>query len=182
MRIISGKYKSQQIIAPKNLPTRPTTDMAKSGIFNIIHNNWDYESIQVLDLFSGTGNISFEFASRGCEQITSVDQNANCIKFIKAFSQKLNIKGLTIVRDDVFKFIQRYNEKPTIIFADPPYALPNLSQIPDLIFKYQILAPKGWLIVETDNRSNFEKHEYYSTHRTYGNCIFWIFTWTAKDA
>lgn len=182
MRIISGKYKSLQIKAPNNLPTRPTTDMAKSGIFNIIHNNWDLDEIEVLDLFAGTGNISYEFASRGCENITSVDQNTNCIKFIKSFTKKLGTNAIKAIQADVFKYIEKHSSQPQIVFADPPYALPTLKTIPDLVFENELLAPEGWLIVETDDTNNFEDHEYYSTHRKYGNCIFWIFTWTAKDS
>ena len=120
MRIISGKYKSRRITAPKNLPARPTTDIAKEALFNIINNNYYFNSLSVLDLFAGIGSISFEFASRGVEEIISVDQHYNSLKFIQNIAQELDFNIQTI-KSDVFKYLEKTKLKHDVIFADPPY-------------------------------------------------------------
>src|SRR5690242_4564737 len=112
MRIISGEFKGRNIIAPSSLPVRPTTDFAKTGLFNILTNHFDFEEISVLDLFAGTGSISFEFASRGTKKITAVDSNTGCLKFIKEYSQKLNINSIKTIKSDAFRFLESAsNEK-----------------------------------------------------------------------
>ena len=120
MRIVSGKWRSKRITAPKNLPTRPTTDFAKESLFNVLNNRFDFEEIRVLDLFSGTGNISYEFASRGTVDLTAVDQNRNCARFITATSDALNA-GIHVVQADALQYVRRASTSFDLIFADPPY-------------------------------------------------------------
>ena len=136
MRIISGKHKGRRITAPKKLPIRPTTDMAKESLFNILNNLYYFDDISVLDLFSGSGNISYEFASRGTERITSVDANFGCIKFINETAEDFEMSIQTI-KSDVFKFLEKATSKSTIIFADPPYDYPveKFAKIPELVFQ-----------------------------------------------
>ena len=122
MRIVSGKYKSRRINAPKNLPTRPTTDIAKEALFNVLNNNYYFEDISVLDLFAGIGSISLEFASRGTEHIISVDNHYACVKFIEATAKDLDAE-ITVIKSDAFKFIEKSSLKVDVIFADPPYDL-----------------------------------------------------------
>lgn len=175
MRIISGKYKGLNIQAPKNIPSRPTTDMAKSGLFNILNNAWNFENKKVLDLFSGTGNIAFEFASRGCTPITSIEKHSTCIKFIKSFAQQHEMP-IQALQTDVFKYLENCSEQYNIIFADPPYALINeIKTLPDLVFNNNLIIDEGWLIIETDEKSNFEDHPKLYDKRKYGGSIFWIF-------
>ena len=120
MRIVSGTHKSKRITAPKNLPVRPTTDMAKESLFNILNNDYYFDEIRVLDLFSGTGNISYEFASRGTEQILSVDVNLNCIRFIQKTAEDLGFNAISTIKADVFEFLEKYRHEHDVIFADAP--------------------------------------------------------------
>ena len=132
MRIISGLYKSRKILAPKNLPVRPTTDMAKESLFNILNNTFYFDDVSVLDLFAGTGNISYEFASRGTEQITCVDQDFGCIKFINKTAEQFDMP-INTIKSDVFKFLEKSTLQSNIIFADPPYNFDeeNLEKFPN---------------------------------------------------
>jgi len=157
MRIISGLYKSRKIIAPKNLPVRPTTDMAKESLFNIINNLYYFDDISVLDLFAGTGNISYEFASRGTEQITSVDQDFGCVKFINKTTEMFEMPIQTI-KSDVFKFLEKTSLQSNIIFADPPYNFTDeqFKKIPELIFKNNLLLDDGLLIVDILNIQTYQ--------------------------
>jgi 16S rRNA (guanine(966)-N(2))-methyltransferase RsmD len=136
VRIIGGKYKGKSIIAPKNLPVRPTTDFAKESLFNILRNQIDYDSTVLLELFAGTGNIGYEFASRGCESITSVDLNFNCVRFIKKINRELDLKN-TVIRSDAFRYIKSCKNQYNFIFADPPYNLENIGELPQLYFQQQ---------------------------------------------
>ena len=120
MRIISGNYKGRRIIAPKKLPVRPTTDMAKESLFNILRNRYSFSTISVLDLFAGTGNISYEFASRGAKAITAVDANAGCARFIQQTSEQLEM-NINVIKADVYGYLSRAAEQHDLIFADPPY-------------------------------------------------------------
>ena len=138
MRIIGGKYKGKSIVAPRGLPVRPTTDFAKESLFNILNNSIDFEEIKLLELFAGTGNIGYEFASRGCSHITSVDLNFNCIQFIKRTNKELELHN-KVIRSDVFRYINSNKEKYNFIFADPPYDLDRIMDIPQLIFSKGIL-------------------------------------------
>lgn len=179
MRIISGLYKSRKIIAPKNLPVRPTTDMAKESLFNIINNLYYFDDISVLDLFAGTGNISYEFASRGTEQITSVDQDFGCVKFINKTTEMFEMPIQTI-KSDVFKFLEKTSLQSNIIFADPPYNFTDdqFEKIPQLIFKNNLLLDDGLLIVEHSKHTDLSKLENFSYSKSYGGNMFSFFETT----
>ena len=179
MRIISGLYKSRKIIAPKNLPVRPTTDMAKESLFNIINNLYYFDAVSVLDLFAGTGNISYEFASRGTEQITSVDQDFGCVKFINKTTEMFEMPIQTI-KSDVFKFLEKTSLQSNIIFADPPYNFTDeqFKKIPELIFKNNLLLDDGLLIVEHSKHTDLSKLENFSYSKSYGGNMFSFFETT----
>ncbi len=175
MRIISGKYKRRVISPPKNLPVRPTTDMAKESLFNILNNYIDFNNTTVLDLFAGTGNISYEFVSRGCPSVTAIDKDFGCVKYISKIAEDLQMTQLTAVRLDVFRFIMTSKNKYDMIFADPPYQLSNISEISDLVFEYELLNPGGWLIIEHPAEINFAESIYFHEHRKYGRVNFSFF-------
>ncbi|MBF8151089.1 16S rRNA (guanine(966)-N(2))-methyltransferase RsmD [Winogradskyella sp. F6397] len=176
MRIISGLFKGRRITAPKKLPVRPTTDMAKEALFNILNNQYYFDDISVLDLFSGTGNISYEFASRGTEQITAVDDNYGCIKFINETSEAFEMP-ISTIKSDVFKFLEKSKQKHTIIFADPPYdfELEAFSKIPELVFQNDLLEDEGLLIVEHSKHTDLSQLEHYSHSKSYGGNMFSFF-------
>lgn len=176
MRIISGIYKSRKITAPKNLPVRPTTDMAKEGLFNVLNNHFYFDELSVLDLFAGTGNISYEFASRGTKNIISVDQDFGCIKFINLTSETFKMPIKTI-KSDVFKFLEKASLKFNVIFADPPYAftLEQFSKIPELVFQNGLLEDEGTLVIEHSKEINLSHLEYFSYSKSYGGNMFSFF-------
>ena len=175
MRIIGGRLKGKTILPPQGYKARPTTDFAKEGLFNILINEYDIEDLSVLDLFSGTGSISLEFASRGCTDIISVEMNPLHAKFIKQVVQAYKVKGMQVVRHNAFDFIEICTKKFDIIFADPPYAIEGLDTIPDKIFEKQLLNPQGYLILEHPGTYNFEDHKYFVKERKYGNVHFSFF-------
>ncbi|MEH6537432.1 MAG: 16S rRNA (guanine(966)-N(2))-methyltransferase RsmD [Psychroserpens sp.] len=176
MRIISGQFKGRRITAPKKLPVRPTTDMAKESLFNILNNQYYFEDISVLDLFAGTGNISYEFASRGTEEITAVDENYGCIKFINETADSFEM-NISTIKSDVFKFLEKTQQKHTIIFADPPYDFPSetFAKIPQLIFQNELLENEGLLIVEHSKHTDLSHLEHYSHSKSYGGNMFSFF-------
>ncbi len=174
MRIINGQHKGRRIIAPKSVKCRPTTDTAKEGIFNVITNTYELEGIAVLDLFGGIGSIALEFASRGVIDITCVEKSNNNYNFINSIFKDLKLKG-SIVKNDCFKFIETSNKKYDLIFADPPYDLKNLVDIPNLIQNNNLLHPDCWLILEHDNRHDFKKNPYFIKQKSYGLVQFSIF-------
>lgn len=176
MRIISGLYKSRKIIAPKNLPVRPTTDMAKESLFNIINNLYYFDDIIVLDLFAGTGNISYEFASRGTDQITCVDQDFGCIKFINQTAEAFSMPIQTI-KSDVFKFLEKATMQSNIIFADPPYNFTDeqFEKIPELVFQNNLLLDDGLLIVEHSKHTDLSNLKNYRYSKSYGGNVFSFF-------
>lgn len=176
MRIISGKHKSRYLQAPKKLPVRPTTDMAKEALFNILNNNYYLEDVIFLDLFAGTGNISFEFASRGTTQLVAVDANHGCIKYIEKISNELDLNIATI-KSDVFKYLENVKQKNTIIFADPPYDLSveDFAKIPNLVFTNELLIDEGVLIVEHSKHMDLSTQEHFSYQRRYGGSTFSFF-------
>ena len=182
MRIISGKFKGKRIQAPKNLPVRPTTDMAKEALFNILNNLYYFNDVSVLDLFSGTGNISFEFVSRGCETITAVDSNSNCTKFIYKTAEELNMP-IQIVKTDVFKYLETTKSTFDIIFADPPYEFQpeKFEQIIDLVFKNNLLNEGGLLIVEHSKHTNLTQHPLIAYQKKYGGNMFSFFEASDTD-
>jgi len=175
MRIIRGRHQRRQIVAPDNLPTRPTTDMAKESLFNILENQIDIEEITALDLFAGTGNISYELVSRGCRHVTAVDENNNCVRFIRETANKLNMSELSVVRLDVFRFLPMHKAKYDLIFADPPYDCKNYDMLVNLIFENQMLNEEGIFVLEHDRTLDFSKHPHCYDHRKYGKVNFSFF-------
>ena len=175
MRIIGGALKARQFHPPQNIPTRPTTDFAKEGLFNVINNNFNFENIKFLDLFGGTGSISYELASRGCEDLTLVEQDHNTIQFIKKTVEELKFDNFKILKMDVFTYIKNCTLSFDFIFAGPPYALKNIDDIPNLIFEKKMLNVNGWFILEHTPRNNYEKHPNFLRSKNYGTTIFSIF-------
>ena len=175
MRIISGKFGGRTFQPPSKMPyTRPTTDVAKTGLFNILEHNFNLEGIKTLDLFGGTGSISYELASRGATDQTIVEKDASMFNFIKATSEKLGLH-FKMIKLDVFKYISQCNEQFDLIFAGPPYALIEIDEIPRLIFSHNLLKPSGWFILEHTPRNNYKDFPHYKTERHYGTTIFTIF-------
>lgn len=176
MRIISGKHKGRRIVAPKNLPVRPTTDLAKESLFNILNNYYHFDELRVLDLFSGTGGISYEFASRGAETITCVDIDFGCIKFIKQTSDTFDFP-INAIKTDVFSFLEKNKSEYDVIFADPPYNFTQnqFDKIPKIIFENELLAPGGMLVIEHSPHTNLEEIEYFSHSKKYGSSVFSFF-------
>jgi 16S rRNA (guanine966-N2)-methyltransferase len=175
MRIVSGTHKGRIIQTPKNLPVRPTTDFAKESIFNILNNHFEFGGLKILDLFCGTGNMSYEFASRGCSDITSIDSNYSCCEFVKKTIATFKMEQIKVMKSDVFSFLKRANNSYHIIFCDPPYDLENFELIPELVFSNDLLKTHGWLIVEHGTETSLSKLENFSEHRKYGNVNFSIF-------
>ena len=176
MRIISGKFKGRRIFPPKNLPVRPTTDMSKEALFNVLNNHFSFEGLKVLDLFSGTGNISFEFASRGSDNITSVDADFGCVKFIKQVAEEYDF-NIAAIRSDVFKFLEKNTNSYDIIFADPPYALDQktFENIVTLIFKQELLREDGMMVIEHSKYTKLDHMIHFSFKKSYGGSIFSFF-------
>ncbi len=187
MRIISGTHKGRRINPPKSLTVRPTTDFAKEGLFNVLNNHIDFEGLKVLDLFCGTGNITYEFASRESNHITSVDDNYQCCEFVKKTIADFKMTQVKVIKSDVFSFLKKTASAVVpllfqkgaggcfdIIFADPPYEmeLEKFELIPELIFSKNLLQPEGMLIIEHGLRTDFSKHELFLEHRKYGNVNF----------
>lgn len=175
MRIISGQYKGRRFTPPDGIPTRPTTDIAKEGLFNILSNNIEYEETKYLDLFGGTGNISYEMASRGCTDILTVDRFPLCVEFIQSMIDKLQIEGMRVIQADVFDVIANSKEKYNLIFAGPPYGLDILDEIPDRIFDAELLTEGGIFVLEHNPNHNFDDHEMFAERRTYGQTNFTFF-------
>lgn len=174
MRIISGKFRGRRIITPPNLPVRPTTDLAKESLFNILRNQIDFEQISVLDLFAGTGSISFEFISRGAQRVTSVDKDEKCIDFMKKTQTELKINNLFALRQDVFVFLGRSQMKFDLVFADPPYDLKQFKIIPNLVLD-NFLVEGGFFILEHPKEYSFKNHPMFSDQRNYGKVNFTFF-------
>lgn len=178
MRIIGGKLKGIRMNAPASLPVRPTTDMAKEALFNILYNTYDFDSCQVLDLFCGTGNISIEFASRGIKQVTGVDKHSGCIYWVQSVVDKYKLNEITLKKADVFKFLETHNQSYQIIFADPPYDLPTIPLIPQLVAKNKLLTENGLLVVEHPSLLKLNDQPGYTETRRYGNSSFSFFNYT----
>lgn len=176
MRIISGSHKGKRLIAPGKLPVRPTTDMAKEALFNILNNYLEFSEITILDLFSGTGNISYEFASRGSKQITAVDDYYGCVKYIKQTASQLDFPIQT-VKSDVFKYLENAEKSFDLIFADPPYdfSAKDLTKMHTAVFEKQLLKKDGYLIIEHSKHTKINTEENLLETRKYGNAVFSIF-------
>ena len=176
MRIISGNLGGRRINPPAKMPyTRPTTDIAKEGLFNVLQNNLDFEELKTLDLFGGTGSISYELASRGALDLTIVEKDTQMFSFIKKTSEALGLKNFKVVKSDVFRFINTCTEKFDFIFAGPPYALQTIDELPKLIFGKGLLKESGWFILEHTPRNNYEHFPFFKSARNYGTTIFSIF-------
>ena len=176
MRIISGIFKGRKIDPPKKLPVRPTTDLAKESLFNILNNQFYFDEVSVLDIFAGTGSISYEFASRGSSSITSVDSNFHCTKFISEMADKFEM-SIQVIKADVFKFLESTKNKYDIIFADPPYAMEDesFSKIVQTVFDNNLLEDEGLLIIEHSKQTDLSNLNNYSLSRNYGGCVFSFF-------
>ena len=175
MRIISGKYKGRRISAPSNITARPTTDFAKEGLFNLLNNRMYFEGIDVLDLFAGTGGISIEFVSRDCKSVISIEQNDRHCAFIRKVCGELKIDNLSLLKADVFRFINTCHTQFDMIFADPPYELNKIEEIPDLIFGHNLLKEDGLFVLEHSAKTKFTNHPNFADHRNYGNVNFSFF-------
>lgn len=176
MRIIGGEHGGRKFSPPSKMPfTRPTTDVAKEGLFNILQNNLDISALKTLDLFGGTGSISYELASRGAKDMTVVEKDLSMYEFIRKTSETLKLEHFKLIKMDVFRFISECTEKFDLIFAGPPYALPGIDDLPKLIFEKQLLNPKGWFVLEHEPKNNYKGFPFYKTERNYGTTIFSIF-------
>ena len=184
MRIIGGKFKGRRFNPPAdNWPTRPTTDVAKEALFNILNNYLDFEAVKMLDLFGGTGSHCYEFISRGCTDATYVDKFPGCVQFVRKLAQQLAIEPcLKIMPMDVFRFIGHANTQYDYIFAGPPYGLPTLDTIPDLIFEKKLLLPEGWFVLEHNPHHDFTSHPHLFDVRHYGQTFFSFFSNEAAGA
>jgi 16S rRNA (guanine(966)-N(2))-methyltransferase RsmD len=155
--------------------TRPTTDIAKEGLFNVIQNNLDIESLETLDLFGGTGCISFELASRGAKSLIVVEKDPAMHAFITKTRDMLGITNMEVVQDDVFRYMRNAKRSFDLIFAGPPYALANIDDLPREVFANHLLKEGGWFILEHTPRNDYRKFPYFRTERKYGTTLFSIF-------
>ncbi len=175
MRIITGIYKGRRFDIPRTFKARPTTDFAKENLFNVLAGYMDFDDAHALDLFAGTGSISLEFLSRGCAQVVSVEADRDHYAFIKKCVEKLGSDKSVVIRGDVFRFVKSCRQQFDIIFADPPYALEKLPEIPDLIFSLGLLAEGGLFVFEHGKQNDFSRHPHFVEHRSYGSVNFSIF-------
>jgi len=175
MRIITGKYKGRHFEIPRTFKARPTTDFAKENIFNVLGGYIDLEDATALDLFGGTGSISLELVSRGCRQVICVELDRDHHRFIADCLRKLDATTCIPLRGDVFRFLKSCRKQFDFIFADPPYALRELPQIPDLIFEKQLLNEGGLFVFEHGKDHDFHEHPHFVEHRAYGSVNFTIF-------
>jgi len=182
MRIISGKYKGRRIIPPKYLPVRPTTDMSKEAVFNVLNNHFNFSELKILELFAGTGSISYEFASRGCSPILCVDGDMGCVNFIKKTAKEFEF-DITAIKNDVFKFLEKHHGNYDIIFADPPYNLAQneFEKIIELIFENELLDDQGMLVVEHSKYTKLEHIANFSFQKNYGGSVFTFFEFDGND-
>jgi len=181
MRIVGGKHRGRIFNPGKSFKARPTTDMAKESLFNVLQNLIDFENIRALDLFSGTGSISYEFLSRGCPDVTAVEINVAHIQFIKEVIEKLGEKNIRIVKSNAFVFTKRINEKFDLIFADPPYDHPKFNDVAPLIFNNNLLNPEGLFILEHSAQFDYSNHPNFKELRCYGSVHFSLFTADTKE-
>ncbi len=175
MRIIRGKYGRRRFSVPNNITARPTTDFARENIFNVLENLIDFEGKTALDLFAGTGAITFEFLSRECSRVTAVEKAPTQFKFIKEVAQQLNINNLDLVRGDVFRYVQSCDKTFDVIFADPPYDLPEFDTVPPLILNSAMIAPGTIVVIEHSKKHDFSSLPGFFDHRAYGSVNFSLF-------
>lgn len=182
MRIISGQYKGRRIAPPKNLPVRPTTDMSKEAVFNVLNNHFNFSELKVLELFAGTGSISYEFASRGSFPILCIDGDMGCVNFIKKTAKEFEF-DITAIKSDVFTFLEKHSGNYDIIFADPPYGMAQkeFEKIIELIFEKELLDEEGMLIVEHSKYTKLEQMPHYSFQKNYGGSVFTFFEFESEE-
>ena len=177
MRIISGEYGGRKINPPANMPyTRPTTDIAKEGLFNILQNRIDLDGIKTLDLFGGSGSISYELASRGAADLTVVEKDVEMHNFIKKNMEMLKVENYKVLRIDVFSYLSSSIEKFDFIFAGPPYALGSIDEFPKIIVEKKLLVEGGYFVLEHTPRNDYEKFSGFEFQRNYGSTVFSFFT------
>ncbi|MBQ4520212.1 MAG: RsmD family RNA methyltransferase [Bacteroidaceae bacterium] len=180
MRVISGIYKRRRFEVPRSFKARPTTDFAKENLFNVLNGYIDFEEgIIALDLFAGTGSISIELVSRGCDRVVSIEKDRQHHAFICNVMNQVKTTKCTPICGDALRYISRANEQFDFIFADPPYALKELSQIPELVFSNNLLKDNGIFVLEHGKEYNFEQHPYFVEHRAYGSVNFSIFKFSS---
>jgi 16S rRNA (guanine966-N2)-methyltransferase len=176
MRIIGGEHGGRKFNPPSKMPyTRPTTDIAKEGLFNILQNNFDFDKLKTLDLFGGTGSISYELASRGVTDLTIVEKDAAMYEFIKKTSAELRLENVKVIKMDVFKFIHQCQDKFDFVFAGPPYALTQIDDLPKRIFEKQLLNKNGWFVLEHTPKNDYKSFPFYKSERNYGTTVFSFF-------
>ncbi len=175
MRIIRGQYRGKQITAPKSVDARPTTDFAKEGLFNILENRYNIETLDVLDLFAGTGNIGFEFLSRGAKSVVAVESLRSHATFIHKTGENLFGKKIRVITADAFKFVEKSPLNYDIIFADPPYDIEGSDKLPDIIFTSDLLKPDMLFVMEHSEKLSFKEHAYFEQERNYGKVHFTFF-------
>ncbi len=182
MRIISGKYKGRRITAPKKLPVRPTTDMSKEALFNVLNNHFNFSELKVLDLFAGTGNISYEFGSRGCDNITCVDSDMGCVNFIKQTTKEFDL-NISALKNDVFKFLEKHKSSYDVIFADPPYGIDQkeFEKLIELIFENELLNEEGMLVIEHSKHTKLNHMMHFSFQKNYGGSVFSFYEFGVDD-
>ena len=181
MRIITGLYKGRHFEIPRSFKARPTTDFAKENIFNVLNGYVDFDGATALDLFAGTGSISLELLSRGCQQVVSVEMDRDHARFIDQCMKKIGTERSVLIRGDVFRFVKSCRQKFDFVFADPPYALTNLAEIPDLVLGQGLLAEDGVFVFEHGKNNDFSQHPHFREHRSYGSVNFSIFTQRGAD-
>lgn len=176
MRIISGTHGGRRIQPPAHMPhTRPTTDIAKEGLFNTLQHSLSFEGIHSLDLFGGTGSISYELASRGAASLTIIEQDPKMFDFIKKTSHTLGFDAIKVIKMEVFRYMHQCQADYDFIFAGPPYALGTIDEIPDIIFQRSLLRPEGIFVLEHTPRNNYEKHPFFRRVKNYGTTLFSFF-------
>ena len=176
MRIVGGIFGGRRFNPPSKIPARPTTEVAKEGLFNMLSNTIDMEGIKTLDIFGGTGSISYELASRGAADLTLVERDLTSIDFIKKTTKELGIENrMHIIRADVFKFMKQCTDQYNFIFAGPPYALQNIDELPLLVFEKNMLLPNGIFVLEHTPRNDYQKHPHFQRMKNYGTTVFTFF-------
>lgn len=176
MRIISGTHGGRRIAPPAKMPhTRPTTDIAREGLFNVIQNNLDIAELSTLDLFGGTGCISYELASRGCPDLTIVEKDPIMYEFIRKTAHQLKFDNFKVIKSDVFRFMLSCSHQYDFIFAGPPYALATIDDLPTVVFDKKLLKSGGWFVLEHTPRNDYKTADHFKAERNYGTTIFSIF-------
>lgn len=182
MRVVAGIYKGRHFDIPRNFKARPTTDFAKENLFNVVRGYVDLEGALALDLFAGTGSISLELLSRGCQTVVSVEKERDHANFIQQCMNKIGTTGNVLIRGDVFRFLKGQKQAFDFIFADPPYQLVERTQLPTLIFERNLLRPNGVFVLEHGQQDDYSQHPFFFNHRAYGSVNFSFFRLSAEPS